>query len=258
MRLVLRAVLFHFQTHWSNKGHFWSGVLGMIVNNSLTLLGIWAMLFAGKEGLSDERDTFLLMNFVLMIAYGFVHAFLGGVSSLDKQISEGGLDLALTTPRNPFFMLSITSSHLPAWGDLILGFFGLLAYAIFSNPWALFHGLLMAVFASLTMFAFLLVVGSLAFWFRRTDAAYSVLINMFLAFNTYPMPSTGTGMRWIIFLAPALMAGVIPATYILHPSWQILAGEIGGSILFYFIANRMFHFGMKKYQSSSVLGLQRT
>jgi ABC-2 type transport system permease protein len=258
MRLLLRSALFHFQTHWSNQAHFWSGVIGMMVNNSLTLLGIWAMLFAGKEALNQERDVFFVMNFLLMAAWGVVHVFLGGIGNLDKQINEGGLDLALTTPRSPFLMLSLTSSSLPAWGDLALGIAGLFAYAIKQHSFSLFlNGFLIGIFATLTVFSFFLAMGTLAFWFRRTEAAYSVLVNMFLAFNTYPVVNTSGGMRWVLFLMPALMTGMIPAHYILAPSWAVLAAEAVGSVLLFFLAKALFHLGMRKYQSSSVLGIQR-
>jgi ABC-type uncharacterized transport system permease subunit len=258
MRLLFRATYFHFQTHWANRGNFWSGILGMVVNNALTLLGIWAMLFAGKEGLTNERDLFFLMNFVLMTAYGIVHAFLGGIANLDKQINEGGLDLAMATPRSPVLLLSLTASHLPAWGDLAIGLAGLIFFALRSGPLFFFHCFLITSFATLAMFSFLLSVGALSFWFRRTEAAYSMLINMFLAFNTYPMLQSGSNLRWMLVLAPALLGGMIPAEYLLAPSLRVFLIEAGGSVIFGLTSWLLFQMGMKRYQSASVLGLQRT
>jgi ABC-type uncharacterized transport system permease subunit len=230
----------------------------MIVNNSLTLLGIWAMLFAGKEQFNEARNNFFLMNFVIMAAWGFVHVFLGGVARLDTQINEGALDLAMTTPRSPFLMLSITRSDLPAWGDMLLGLIGLVGFSIYLGPVFFLRATLMTTFASLAIYSFFLCVGSLAFWFRRTEAAYSVLVNMFLAFNTYPIFSEGAGFRWAIFVMPALLGGVIPARYILNPSLRTLLIEAAGSIAFHLAARLIFALGLKKYQSASGLGLQRT
>lgn len=258
MNLLLRALRYHLQMHWSNQANFWSGVLGMIVNNALVLLGVWAMLFAGKAGLDDSRDQFFLMNFMIMLSYGSVHVIFGGISQLDRQINEGGLDLALVTPRNPILMLSITSSHLPAWGDLLLGFLGLLFFALRGQPWILVQGMALAAFAALTMYSFLLLIGTLAFWFRRTEAAYSVLINVFLAVNTYPVLASGTSLRWRLFLVPALMAGSLPAELLLNPSPRLVALEVGGSLAFYLIARAAFASGLKRYQSVSGLSLQRT
>ena len=257
MKLLLRAAAYHWETHWSNPANFWSGVLGMIVNNVLTLLGIWAMLFAGKEALNDERDFFFLMNFIVMISYGFVHVFLGGISDLDKQINGGGLDLALTSPRSPFVLLSLTSSHLPAFGDLLMGILGVMMLGIRGGWLMLANGVVMAFCAIVVMYSFLLIVGSMAFWFRRTEAIYSVMINMFLAFNTYPVVNTAGGVRWVLFLLPVLMAGMIPAYYVLNPSWEVLAAEVGGSLLFAAFAKGVFYWGMRRYQSAAGLGLVR-
>lgn len=259
MGLLFKAAKFHILTHWSNQAHFWSGVLGMLVNNLMTLLGIWAMLFAGKAELNPDRDLFFVMNFILMAAWGVVHVFLGGVGAVEQQINEGGLDLALTTPRSPYLMLSITRSSVPAWGDLALGILGLAVYAVkHASPALFLQGLLIAVFATITVYSFFLAMGTLAFWFRRTEAAYSMLVNMFLAFNTYPLIGTGGGFRWVMFLLPALMAGMIPAHYVLAPSWPVLLAEAGGSVLSYVFAIACFRLGMRKYQSASLLGVQRT
>ncbi|MGZ3694224.1 MAG: ABC-2 family transporter protein [Bdellovibrionota bacterium] len=257
MRLILTAIRAHFSQHWSSQSNFWSGVIGMMINNSLTLLGIWAMLFAGKTQFNEARNVFFLMNFILMTAWGFVHGILGGVASLDKQINEGGLDLAMTTPRSPFLMLSITRSDLPSWGDLALGLSGLLGFGMVFGVSYFFRGLLMIAFSTLVVYSFFLCVGCLAFWFRRTEAAYSVLVNMFLAFNTYPIFSDATVFRWAIFVTPALLAGLIPAKYVLQPTFSALALEAVGSLLIFLFARLVFALGLRRYQSAAGLGLQR-
>jgi ABC-2 type transport system permease protein len=257
MNLVLRSILFHFDTHWSNPRHFWAGVVGMFINNALTLLGIWAMLFAGKENLSEARNLFFAINFILMFAWGAIMVFLGGVSNLDKLINEGSLDLAMTTPRSPVLVLSLTSSHLPAWGDLILGFLGLGLLGIKFGIIFFLQAIAISLFAILALFSFFLFVGCLAFWFRRTEAIHSVLINMCLAYNTYPIINEGSAMRWVLFVVPILLVGVIPANVIINPSWRGLALEVCGSFVCFLGAHRFFSFGMKRYQSTSVLGLQR-
>lgn len=257
LKLIWKSAQFHFDTHWVNQTHFWSGVVGMLVNNALTLLGIWAMLFAGKLHLVEASDMFFVTNFILMVAWGFIHIFLGGIARLDSQINEGGLDLAMTTPRSPFLTLSLTTSDLPAWGDFTLGLLGLMILSFKFGFLFLLHVLVMLVFASLSLYAFFIFVGCMAFWFRRTEAINSMLVNFCLAFNTYPFLSKDGGARWILFLAPILLSGVIPASYIMSPSMEGMLGEILGSFLLYYLAKKFFYLGMRRYQSTSFLGLQR-
>ena len=216
------------------------------------------MLFAGKSGLDEIRDSFFVMNFILMFSWGIIHGLFGGIASLDEQITMGNLDLAMTTPRSPFFILSLSKSSLPAWGDVLLGVCGMAIYSIRFGWIFLFHSILISSFSILALYGFFLFVGSLAFWFRRTEAAHSVLINMCLAFNTYPIHNGNEGgYRWIVFFSPIMLIGVIPASYVLHPGWKILAIEMAGSIFLFYSMRLFFYFGMKRYQSSSVLGLQR-
>lgn len=255
--LFIKSAIFHFQTHWSSRAHFWSGVLGMLVNNALTLLGIWAMLFAGKPDLDPARDVFLITNFLLMIGWGVVHVFLGGVTNLDQQINEGGLDLALVTPRAPFLLLSYSKSHLPAWGDVILGLIGIVIYSFYYGPFFFAHSILATAVSTLSLYAFFLFIGCLAFWFRRTESANSVLLNICLAFNTYPVIDTASGLRWILFLSPILLAGVIPARAITNPSLELLGLEIVGGIILFILVRAFFYLGLKRYQSNSGMSGQR-
>lgn len=59
---------------------------------------------------------------------------------MDQMISDGGLDLALMTPRNPFLILSIAKSSLPAWGDLLIGLWGILFFSV-KLGWLFFFSL---------------------------------------------------------------------------------------------------------------------
>jgi ABC-type uncharacterized transport system permease subunit len=258
MYLIYRATVAHFKTHWSSQANFWAGILGMLVNNSLTLLGIWAMLFAGKTGLDAARDQFLVMNFILMFTWGIIHVFLGGLVELDSQINGGGLDLALATPRNPLLVLSLTSSSLPAWGDLILGLIGIIIFTFQLGPLFLVNAMAIGLFALIALGAVFLGVGSMAFWFRRTEAMTSVILNMCLAFNTYPIDTTGQAGRWMIFLLPLLLLGVMPANYVLNPTWELLAIEAAASIGFLLAMLLVFWVGQKRYQSSAAMTAQRT
>jgi ABC-2 type transport system permease protein len=254
--LLLKFAKFHLAAQWSSQTNFWSGVIGMLVNNYLTLLGIWAMLFAGKSILDPLRDTLLITNFILMFAWGLVHIFLGGIANLDHQITEGALDYTLATPRSPFFILSLTQSHLPAWGDLILGLLGLIMFSLKLGFVFFIQSLFISIFATLALYAIFLLMGCLAFWFRRTEAVHSVLLNICLAYNTYPIVDTGTGMRWLFFLLPILFVGVVPAAFIISPAWPILLYEVAGSLILFLLTKKVFFVGLKKYQSSSTMSFK--
>lgn len=256
MRLLWKSILFHVETQWSSQSNFWSGIIGMIVNNALALTGIWAMLFAGRSEWNETRDLFLMMNFTLMIGWGIVHVFLGGITNLDSQINRGSLDLALTAPRHPFFLLSLTRSYLPAWGDILMGGLGIGYFLLQKGILSFLVGFSLCAFATIAMYSFFLLIGCQAFWFRRTDAGRSVLLNICLALNSYPIFDE-RGPRWVIMLTALFLVGVIPAQYFSHSSWQLLTIEIVGSICFFVVASLVFNLGLRRYQSVSVIDYQR-
>jgi ABC-type uncharacterized transport system permease subunit len=247
--LAIHFVKAHLASQWSTQSNFWSGIIGMLVNNYLTLLGVWAMLFAGKESLERSSQLFFIMNFVLMLAWGIVHVFFGGIANLDQQITSGALDSVLVVPRSPFFLLALTKSDLPAWGDIILGFLGLLAYSFKFGLLFFAQSIFVSIFATLALFAIYLLIGSLTFWFRRTELIQSVVINICLAFNTYPITHSGTGLRWFFYWVPILFIGVVPADFIVSPKLTTIFCEIVGSLGLLYLAKKIFKLGLKRYQS---------
>ncbi|HPI41137.1 MAG TPA: ABC-2 family transporter protein [Pseudobdellovibrionaceae bacterium] len=259
MRLIRLAISAHLRTQWSSQFNFWSGVLGMLVNNFMILVGVWAMLFAGKEQFLQERNNFFIMNFVLMFSWGVLHVFFGGITNLDQQIHKGFLDISLTHPRSPLLSMALTQSYLPAWGDVILGGVGLAVFA-YQLGWMFFIGaLIMTISSFVALFAIYVLIGSLAFWFRRTETAYSMLVNMFLAFNTYPViDGSVLSLRWTTFLIPLLLIGAIPSTYLQQPSVEVFLIEVVGSILLVLISYGVFRMGLLRYKSTAGIQFERS
>lgn len=259
MKLFFRTIQFHFLSQWSSQTNFWAGVLGMLINNFLVLLGVWAMLFAGKEDLNTARDSFFMMNFVLMLGWGSLHVFLGGITDLDSQINFGALDMAMTSPRSPFVVLSLAKSELPAWGDVLLGGAGLVIFSFQRGFLFFIHSFLISIFAGVALYSFYLLVGSLAFWFRRTETANSLLVNICLAFNTYPIfDGFSGGLHWTIFLLPLLLVGSIPSVFLTQPTVSMFAIEVLGSLGLLILSHQVFYWGLKRYQSASTLNIRRS
>jgi len=259
LRLIRLAIAAHLRTQWSSQFNFWSGVLGMLVNNFMILMGVWAMLFAGKEQFTQERNNFFIMNFILMFSWGVLHVFLGGITNLDQQIHKGFLDISLTHPRSPLLSLALTQSYLPAWGDIILGGVGLAVFS-YQLGWVFFFGAFIMVLCSfVALFSIYILIGSLAFWFRRTETAYSMLVNMFLAFNTYPViEGSVLNLRWTIFIVPLLLVGAIPSNYLQKPSLQIFLIETLGAFFLGWISYFVFRRGLLRYKSTAGIQFERT
>ncbi len=252
LRLWFVASLAHFRAHWSSRSNFWSGILGMIVNNCLALGTIWAMLFAGRPELSDDSYAYACMTLVNMSGWGVIHIFLGGWTDLHQQIESGALDTALLTPRGPLAVSSIANSYLPAWGDLIMGVVGIAFLAAWKFGALFFvHGLLMIGFASLAFAGIFIAVGSIAFWARRADKIWSPVMMMVISFNSYPVfDSLGDPLKWLVLFAPLTAIGVIPSRFLLAPDLEILAAECAAAGFLALGGWILFRRGLRRYQST--------
>ncbi len=252
LRIWFLSARAHFGAHWSSPSHFWSGFLGMFVNNCIALGTIWAMLFAGRPELTEQSHAYACTALVNMAGWGVIHLFLGGWIDLGNQIESGSLDSALMTPRSPLTMTSLTQSYLPAWGDLIMGVVGLGALAFLRYGLIfLLHSVLMIALAALAFGGIFLAIGSLAFWARRNDRLSNTLVMMILSFNSYPIfDSIGDPLKWMILLAPLTAVGVIPSRFLLHPTWSSLGAEIVAASGMAWFGVFLFKRGLRRYQST--------
>lgn len=257
MKLLWLAFLAHFNSHRSTATNFWSGIIGMIVNNILVLVGVWAMLFAGKEHASTQGRFFLLVNFIIMILWGVFHIFMGGLRELPALIHNGGLDIHLLSPRPQWISVSITASDLPAWGDVFVGALGL-AYFSIQGGFFFFAYLLLNLLISLfALIFFFLALGSLSFWFRRSEILNNCLVQMMLAINTYPIVDRQQNFKLFLFLFPSLTLGILPATLLEAPSMTTFAWQGLGCLILFMASWFLFKFGLKRYQSSPIFTSSR-
>ncbi len=260
IRLWILASRAHLRAHWSSPSHFWSGFLGMLVNNAIALGTIWAMLFAGRPELGEQSAAYACMTLVNMTAWGFLHIFLGGWIELGSQIDGGGLDSALMTPRPALVMTSITQSYIPAWGDLVMGLGGLVILATVKyGPLFFLQGLLMSALAAAALSGIFILIGSVGFWARRNERLTNTLVMMVISVNSYPVfDSLGDSLKWLLLFAPVTAVGVIPARFLLHPDAATLATEASGAFLLFGLGAGIFRRGLHRYQSTPAFTGART
>ena len=256
--LLLLAFKCHWRAHRSTSINFWSGIIGMIINNVLLLLGIWAMLFAGKDHLNSQKIYFFTINFVLMFAWGIFHILFGGLALLANLIHTGGLDRHMLSGRPIWLSVATLRSDLACWGDIVIATCGF-AVLFYYHGWLFAFGtILMLAMATLALMFTYVAIGTLGFWISRSGELNNVLINAFLAINSYPVLDPKSNHKVFMFLIPALAAGMIPGEFLntlLTPlayplvlKW--IAYEGLGTAVIGAIAFALFHWGLKHYQSS--------
>ena len=252
LRLISLAVRYHWDAQRSNPVNFFAAVFGMIINNSLAMWGLWAMLFDGKPDGQRLTVYFLALNGLITVAWGSVCFFLGGLHSLAAHVEDGSLDPMLSTPRHPLLLVAISNSLTAALGDLIQGSLTIVAI-FFIAPWD--EGVRCALFAVIGIFAvtgLFIFTGSIPFWMKRGGELSYLLREINLALSFYPSSKIFSGMaRTVVYLTPALFVGILPIKAVDTGTWQSIATAMLSSVAFFFVAIQFFELSLKRYQTSN-------
>jgi len=170
-------------------------------------------------------------------------------------VNRGELDILLTKPVPPLFLVLTRWINLTAFSNFLLGFAILLKYAgpagftggwhWFLVPFWLLIGVLSAV---LLRFAFSIWI----FWTER-GFAFARLYYQFFSFATKPDLMYPSWIRYLILTAlPFAFIGSIPARAILQGlethEYFLVAGVLSA---FWFFNRTLWRAGLRRYQSAS-------
>ena len=104
-----------------------------------------------------------------------------------------------------------------------------------------------AVFA-----AFLIIIGSLAFWLGNTSQLSMLALNAMLTFAIYPITLIDNFAKLVLFtLIPAALMGAVPADFVSKFSWNVLAQLALGAFGLLFLSVGVFRWGLRRYESGS-------
>ncbi len=257
LSLFWKAVKHNWSAQASNPVNFWSGLLAMLVNNTLFFYGMWLMLFAGKPQNQSIFPFYLTLTALAYLGWGTLNFFLGGLRELGEMIDNGKLEPMLGTPRHPLFLVAISHSSVSALGDVIQGVFTLgFLYWYTDLGWALRAScaslIVVIAFASIFISA-----GTLAFFFSRGSSLSIFIIESTLSFTMYPITKILEGRsRMILYLIPAALTSTLPMNWIENSGLFHFTFLIFAVVLSFLLSVLFFNFGLKKYRTSSYIAFK--
>ena len=182
--------------------------------------------------------------------------FLGNAFTLSEIINNGRLDYYLSLPR-PVLLHTVSSRMVSSgMGDFVYGF---VSYALSGQfTWDGFLRFILATLLAAIVFAsFLILVGSLAFWFGIISNLTNLMVNAMITFGIYPTTLFDNYAKLILFtIIPAALMGAVPAEFITEFSWGSLAKLLAGAIIFLFLSITVFYTGLKRYESGSAIQVE--
>ncbi len=254
LRLLLLSLRYNFDAQKSNPANLFAGTVGMIINNAIVLWGLWAMLFDGKPDGNSMTIYFLSLNTIIVISWGFVLFFLGGLRNLGQYVEEGTLEPMLGTPRHPLFLVAISESSTPALGDILQGFLnlGVIFYLVSFE-----QALRCLMFVSVSAIGFMglfIMAGTIPFFLKRGNSFAQLFIECNLSLSFYPSGKIFNDYgKVLLYLTPAAFTGILPMNAIESVSISFSLIAIAGALGFFFFTIYFFSCGLKKYQSTSYI-----
>lgn len=252
IRISLLSVKYALMRELLNKVTFFSNMFFMILSNA-TFIIQWVVLYSLKDNVGGYTfKQVLLLWGIAASTYGVSRFFFKQAFNLSETITAGKLDAFLVQPKNVLLSVITTDVSPSALGDLLYGYIMLFIFGFSIKSFLLFT--LFTITGAIILVAVAIILGSLSFWFNRTDIVSDLGNSMMTNFATYPdgiFKGLVKGLLYTLF--PVAIVNHIPVTIMSEFSLSLTILVIFISLIFVALAFFIFFKGLKRYSSSNLM-----
>lgn len=220
LRLYFKLIRISMQSRLQYRADFITGVIGVIVMNvvNLGLIGILVNRFVHLNGWTIWELVFLYCLWLL--GHSIFSLFFWHLRTLEDYLVQGTFDQFLIRPVSPFVQFLGREIQYYGFADVLFGVLGVsLAYANLGLQWGwtkwVFF-ILAIVSGTLIETTLTLMLACLAFWTGRSRRANSLLMQLNVLIQHYPVDIFGYTFRVIV-------TGLIPVAFMnYYPALMLL------------------------------------
>lgn len=252
IKVTTLSIKYALMRQMINKTTFITNILFMILNNASFLIQ-WVILFSLKDEVGGYGFKQVLMFWGIAAGtYGISRFFFYKSFSLSDIINEGKLDSYLVQPKNVLISIVTSDVSVSALGDIIYGYIMLIIYGITFENFLLYT--LLIICGGLIVSNISILLGSLSFWFSKSDALMDTINTLMVNFATYP-DGIFKGITKIILytIVPVGLSTYIPVKALITFDIKSVLIVLGSTALFICLAFIVFYRGLKKYSSSNLM-----
>ncbi len=246
----------NLQAAMEYRAGFWGQVISMALNDALWMT-FWFFYFRRYPVVYGWVLTDIIVLWAVPAAgFGLATGIFGRAPRLAGVITTGGLDSYLTLPKNVLLHVLVSATDASGWGDLA---FGLVAFMLLIHPSlpVLLLYLLLVALVAVIFTAFLVLLGSLAFWLGNSEGLAQQLMGVLISFSTYPTPVFHGAVKLLLFtLIPAGFITYFPVELLHTFRWPLFAGLVAFVLGIATLAWVVFYRGLRRYESGNWLGAQ--
>ncbi len=252
LKVNLLSVKYSLMREMLNKTTFLMNIIFMILNNASFIIQ-WIILFSLKDNIGGYQLKQVLLLWALSsTAYGFSHFFFKSAYKLSDTINTGKLDAFLVQPKNVLLGAITSEVSSSAIGDIIYGYTMLFISGCSLENFFLFTWFSITGFLITTSIA--VILGSLSFWFNKSDLIADTGNNLMIQFSTYPDGIFKGIVKVILYtIVPIGLSVYIPISILVKFNLPLFLLVSFVSMAFVIFAFFVFHKGLKRYSSSNLM-----
>lgn len=252
LRVNFLAIKYGLMREILNKTTFFMNVVFMILNNACFIVQ-WVILFSLRDNIGGYglKQVLLLWGLTSSI-FGISHFFFESAYKLSDTINTGKLDAFLVQPKNVLLSTITASISTSAIGDMIYGMIVLFIYGFSIKTFLLF--VTFAVTGSLMLTAIAVILGSLSFWFNKSDFIADTGNSLMIQFSTYPDGIFKGVVKILLYtLIPVGLTVYIPTSIIVKFDIYLFLLVIAVTTILVSLSFLIFYKGLKRYSSSNLM-----
>ena len=252
IRVTLKTIKYGLMREMVNKTSFIMNVVFMILNNASFIIQ-WVVIYSLKEDVGGyEFNQVLLLWAIAAATYGFAHFAFKKAFSLSDLITNGKLDSFLVQPKNVLISAITTDIEVSAIGDILYGYIVLVISGITLTKFLLFT--MFTITGAIVIVDVAVILGSLSFWFGKSDMIADTGNSLMTNFATYP-DGIFKGVARILLLT------IIPVGLTAYfPVWIMTEFNLGLTVIIFaititltIITFMIFYRGLRRYSSSNLM-----
>lgn len=256
LRFICAYVVANLQAAMEYRVSFWVQIITMAANDSLWLFFWWTYFHQFPLTHGWQSTDIVILWAVAACGFGLGMGVFGNARQLAVLIMNGGLDAYLSMPRSVLLHVCLAASDPTTLGDIL---FAAGAYLWLLHPDVL-HVILFVLLAlqvALIFTAFVVILGSLAFFLGNTEGLAQQLLGALISFSTYPMNIFSGIVKLLLFtIVPAGFISFVPLQLLHQFTWPLFGAMVGFTVLIGMVAFGLFQLGLRRYESGNLLGMQ--
>ena len=252
IKVTSKTIKYALMREMLNKTSFIMNISFMILNNASFIIQ-WIILYGLKEDVGSYTFKQVLLLWALAAStYGFSHFLFKRSFDLSDIITNGKLDSFLVQPKNVLISAITTDVEVSALGDILYGYIILTINGLTIVKLILFT--LFSITGGIIITDIAVLLGSLSFWFGKSDMIADTGNSLMTNFATYP-DGIFKGLSRILLLTiiPLGLTAYFPVWIMSAFDLKLTLLIICLTLLITIITFLVFYKGLRRYSSSNLM-----